>query len=157
MTFHPDHKPRKKRKKKPSPLKRAYIKPKPFAHRVAQANEMRIRAVKKYNKAKAKRYAPTGERKIFEQIWNERKRESFISKTPLGKFAYPYMFLHVLAKAKNKYPKFKLYKKNIVLGTWEEHHKWDKGSREELKKDPNWKKMFELEEELKQEYKNLPK
>jgi len=64
-------------------------------------------------------------------------------------------FMHVLSKALNKYPHFKTYPKNIVFATDEVHTKWDHGSREELKKDPAFDKLFALEAELKLEYEAL--
>lgn len=104
-----------------------------------------------------KKVVATGEGNLFEWIWNERKHVSFINGEPLGNEACSFMFMHVLSKAQNKYPLFKLYPKNIVLGTWEQHDMWDKGLRSDLKDLPEWKKMFDLESELKKEYSKLKK
>ncbi len=96
----------------------------------------------------------TGEKEVFEKIWNERPHESFIN----GQRIYVFNvrnFGHVLPKAQNKYPKFKLYDKCIQLLTFEQHDAWDNGIREELRLLPEWNKMFELEAELLLEYKIL--
>ena len=70
---------------------------------------------------------------------------------------------HVLAKGQNKYPAFKLFDKNIVLLTKEEHHLFDNGTDLGRKKYANelldsgiivhWEKIFTLAEILKDEYK----
>lgn len=125
-----DPKPERKEKPSPKPLKRVALK---------------------------KKKVVTGEGNLFEWIWNERKHVSFINGEPLGNDAMPFMFLHVLPKAQNKFPLFKLYPKNIVLGTWEQHDLWDNGLRSDLKLLPEWKAMFQLEAELKREYSKLKK
>lgn len=98
---------------------------------------------------------PTGEILLFESIWNTRRHESFLNKEPLGDSLDVKFFAHVLPKAQNKYPKFKLYDKNIVLLTWDQHHFWDNGIRSDLMKLPEWSKLFDLEAELKKEYEML--
>ncbi len=97
---------------------------------------------------------PTGELEIFKQIWEERPHESFINGEPLYVFDVS-NFAHVLPKAENRFPKFKLYANGIRLLTRTQHDQWDKGSREELRLLPEWDKMFELEAELIIEYNNL--
>ena len=67
----------------------------------------------------------------------------------------PANFAHILAKGQSKFPLFKLYEKNIMLMTFEEHDAWDNGSIEKLKADPRWQKVFQLREELIEEYKSL--
>ncbi len=67
---------------------------------------------------------PTGEKEVFEMLWNERPHKSQITGEPIHE-AVPTNFLHVLAKGKNRYPKFKLLKENIIIGTDEDHHFWD--------------------------------
>lgn len=127
--FRPDPKPEPKQKKQRKPLKRTPI---------------------KYRKK------PTGEREIFIQIANERGRKSEIS----GKYIHPLgpeNFMHVLAKGQNKFPKFKLYKKNIRIVTADEHQEYDHGSQEKLRKLTEWKWIFELRDELIEEYKNYHK
>lgn len=90
---------------------------------------------------------PTGEAPVFKRIVETRPHRSFINGEPIKEF-YSWNFLHVLPKAQNKFPEFKTYEKNIVLGTHRQHDLWDKGSREELRKLPEWNKMFALEAEL---------
>jgi hypothetical protein len=94
----------------------------------------------------------TGEKELFEDIATEREWVDFVTGEPLRQLT-PTQFLHVLPKALNKYPLFKLYKKNIVLGSDETHFKWDNAPRSELRKDPQFDKLFALEEELIEEYK----
>lgn len=114
-------------KKKPKPLKRTPLK-----------------------KVKKK----TGESEVFAEIAAEREWICFVSGETLRELK-PTQFAHVLPKALNRYPKFKLHKPNIVLLSDWAHYQWDFGIRYELKKDPRWDKMFKLEEQLKQEYKQL--
>ena len=95
---------------------------------------------------------PTGELPVMKRIWaSTKEHKSFISDEPIKKFHVRNM-AHVISKAKNKYPEFKLYVPNIRILTWKEHDQWDNGVREDLKKLPEWNKMFELEEKLKLEY-----
>lgn len=96
------------------------------------------------------RRKPTGEKEVFDDIWNERPHVSQISDEPITE-AMPINFLHVLPKAQNKYPKLKLDKQNIVLGTADEHYTWDH-RRKTILNDPKWKWMFELEATLKAKY-----
>lgn len=116
-----------KPKKQPKPLKRTPIK---------------------------KKFKVTGEKELFEEIAIEREWVDFVTGEKLWQLT-PTQFIHVLPKALNRYPLFKLYKKNIVLGSNETHFKWDKVPRSELRKDPQFDKMFALEEELKKEYLEL--
>lgn len=96
----------------------------------------------------------TGEKEVFEEIAEEREWVCFVSGKNLMELTAT-QFMHVLPKALNKYPLFKLYKPNIQLATNEVHFKWDHTPRSELKKDPRFDKLFELEEKLKEEYKLL--
>jgi hypothetical protein len=104
---------------------------------------------------------PTGEAALFEAIWSTRKHVSFISNQPLdmyrGTDLWYNLFAHVLEKAQNRYPKFKLYDKNIVLLTPREHDLYDKGTAEQRAKyaeetGADWNKLFELRKELIEEY-----
>jgi hypothetical protein len=94
---------------------------------------------------------PTGEKEVFESIWKERPHKSQIGGEKIEE-GTPSNFLHVIPKAKNKYPEYKLLKQNIVIGTWKEHHLWD-NDRGKIKDDPKWKFMFELEKQLLEMYK----
>lgn len=98
----------------------------------------------------------TGELQMFEVIWDNMgmKHKSFISGEEIKVFNVR-NFAHVLPKAQNRYPKFKLNPENVVLLTYDEHFLWDNGSREKLRHLPEWKKMFELEAELKKQYEEL--
>lgn len=96
----------------------------------------------------------TGEAEIFAEIAEEREWKCFVSDKNLMELTAT-QFMHVLPKALNKYPLFKLYKKNIQLAADEIHYAWDFKPRSELRKDPRFDKLFALEEELKQEYKLL--
>lgn len=129
MTFNPQPKQGAKPKKEKKPLKRTAIK---------------------------KKFKATGEAQLFEEIAEEREWICFVTNATLFMLT-PTSFMHVLPKALNKYPKFKLYKKNIVLSADDIHYKWDFTLRSELKKDPRFDKLFALEAELKEEYKNITK
>ena len=99
---------------------------------------------------------PTGEKEVFEEIAVEREWACFVTGKYLNELKAS-QFAHVLPKALNKYPLFKLYKKNIVILSDEAHYAWDFKPRSELKKDKNFDKLFELEQELKDEYEEFKK
>lgn len=116
---------------------------------------------KRLDKGKAFK-PPTGEKEVFEMIWGEREHVSFLSGEPLSAYeghdSWFSLFAHVLSKAQNKYPRYKLYKKNIILLTPFEHHLLDHGNSDQRKKYAeetkcDWSTIFNLEEELKDEYK----
>jgi len=117
-------------------------------------------AKKKSAGKKASRYVfkrqPTGESEVFESIAETRDWVCFVTGERLNELT-PTQFMHVLPKALNKYPKFKLYEKNIVLASNDTHFKWDHTSRSELRKDPRFNALFDLEEQLKEEYKTITK
>lgn len=96
----------------------------------------------------------TGEAELFRQIWEESDKRCYVCKKPIL-FPTASNFMHVLAKALNKYPLFKLKKENIVLGCHDSesscHHRYDKAPRSTLT-EPMWLPLFELEEKLKKEY-----
>lgn len=104
--------------------------------------------VKKWKNNAAKKYKPTGEKAIFEEIWNERPHRSYVSGKPIKSFSVA-NFSHILSK--KQFPRFRLNKDNIVLKTFEEHQKWE-FEKYKLKDLPEWQKIFELEEKLKQQY-----
>jgi hypothetical protein len=56
---------------------------------------------------------------FFKEIWNERKHESELSGTYLGKEAMSTFFHHILPK--EKYPQVAYDKSNIILLTLDEH------------------------------------
>ncbi|MCK4666402.1 hypothetical protein KAU33_06620 [Candidatus Dependentiae bacterium] len=93
------------------------------------------------------------ELKMFRVIWNTQPHISFISGKPLHNFDMK-CFIHVLAKGLNKYPHFRYYQKNVVLGTWEEHLLFDQGTKEQRDDyDGDFEPLYKLAEELKKEYK----
>jgi hypothetical protein len=94
----------------------------------------------------------TGEKWVFEMIWKERPHKSQIGGERISE-AKAINFIHVLAKGQNKYPEFKLFKQNIVLGTEEEHHIWDNARHLAVGKE--WDMMYGLEEILKEKYKEF--
>jgi len=109
---------------------------------------------------------PTGEGVVFDQLINERDHVSYISGIEIefidGVINHCNC-AHVLPKAQNKYPRFKLYKKNIRFLTRFEHHLFDNGTiaqrekyKDEMLRDyglvVDWGKLYELADELKEEY-----
>lgn len=126
MKFNPQPKKGMPEKKKPKPLKRTPLK-----------------------KVKKK----TGEKEVFESIAESREWVCFVTGEKLYELKAS-QFAHVLSKAPNKYPKFKLLDRNIVLLSDWAHRKWDFSPRSELT-EPIWDKMKALESVLKTEYKLL--
>lgn len=109
----------------------------------------RIKTILKRSNKSGKR--STGEKVLFEAIWNSRPRKSFLTGEPLGNDAYAWFFFHILPKG--KYPKFRLYDKNIILMTQQQHNDWHSKTRAQLlEKDPRWSKVFDLYDELLEEY-----
>lgn len=103
----------------------------------------------------------TGEAVMFTEIWEDLEpedRKSFITghRFPEPYVMRTYYFAHVLGKG--AYPEFRLKKENIVLLTWEQHKMWDT-ARFKIRENKHlmqlWKKMFDLEEKLIEEYKNI--
>ena len=120
----------------PSPMVRKPIKKKPIQYRRKR----------------------TGEAEVFEEIWNALEEKiCFVCGRQIGEPSAS-NFAHILPKALNKYPLFKLNPDNIKLFCHDSysscHHRFDKEPRSTLK-EPMWKKVFELEEKLKEEYKTL--
>jgi len=106
---------------------------------------------------------------LFKKIWQLSEKKSFVSNLFLRDFigtAYEFnLFAHVLPKALNKYQHFRLYAKNIVLLSPQEHHLWDNGTKElrnkyaeEMKEKSkgkiivSWDKLEKYAELLQQEY-----
>lgn len=96
----------------------------------------------------------TGQAEIFAEIAEEREWICFVTQKSLMELTAT-QFMHVLPKALNKYPLFKLHKPNIQLATNEIHYLWDHTPLSELRKDRRFDKLFALEEQLKNEYKLL--
>ena len=101
------------------------------------------------------RWGFTTEMEVYEHIWLERPHASFISGQPISRPS-PKNFLHVLPKALDKYPHFRLNPDNIILGTWDEHDLLDAGTEAKRSDYPgDWNAVRLLEEQLKQEYETL--
>lgn len=69
---------------------------------------------------------PTGELKVFLEIWRERKKVSELSGKKLLYLGHPqwiFQFLHVLPKG--KFPSMRLEKENIMLALPDEHSRQD--------------------------------
>lgn len=105
--------------------------------------------IKKKRKPLQRRRKSTGEAEVYKEIIQERGPFSQISGKELYGDLNSWWFSHVLSKG--AYPAFRLYKKNIILKTPEEHHLWET-QKHKLRELPEWKWVFDLEEELKQEY-----
>lgn len=123
------------------------------ANRVGKRHDKNRSFVQKNRKTFFKPKKGTGEKEIFEEIAAEREWVCFVTQKNLMELTAT-QFGHVLPKALNKYPLFKLHKPNIQLFSNEIHYRWDHMPRSTLV-EPMWKKLFELEAELKEEYKNL--
>lgn len=112
---------------------------------------------------KPKRPRNTGEAEVFKQIAQERPHVCFVTGQPIRQLTVS-CFAHVLSKAQNKYPRFKLYKKNIRLVLPEVHHLIDHGSSDQRQRykekmatkgvTVDWDGYFALYEELLNEYKS---
>lgn len=107
---------------------------------------------------------------MFNILWRHLPRKSFVSGLPLKMFPHKHplwynLFAHVLSKAKNRYPHFKLYFKNIVFLTPHEHFLYDQGTgaariqyaleveeRSRGKSTVDWARLDILREDLKEEY-----
>lgn len=100
----------------------------------------------------------TGEKEVFESIWNALEEKTcFVCGRQIGEPSAS-NFGHCIPKALNKYPLFKLNPENIKLLCHDSynscHHRWDHTPRSSLK-ESMWKKMFDLEKKLIEDYKNL--
>lgn len=121
------------------------------ARREQQESNGTIKPLKRLSRHKK----PTGEKVLFEVIWNTRPRVSFLDGKPLGECAYAWTFAHCLRKAKGHFPEFKLYDKNIMLLTKRQHELFDDHVRTPdflIEKDHRWQKIFDLRDELLMEY-----
>jgi len=100
---------------------------------------------------------------IFREKWANEDHVSFLSGRPIliteGTDLWFSIWAHVLSKAQNKYPAYKLFAKDIVMLLPEEHTLWDCGTMAQRAKyadkyNCSWNKMFSLSEELKENYPN---
>lgn len=92
------------------------------------------------------------EMSLFDRIYAERGGVSQISGKKLpekGDSRYHWCFSHILTKG--AYPKFKLKPENIKLVTPEEHILWE-NYKWKVRELPEWKWVFDMQEQLKQQY-----
>lgn len=105
------------------------------------------------NGLKQKAKEPTGELKLFKEIFIERKGICQITGDKIE--FHPMCFMHILSKG--SHPSLRLIKKNIYMVIPEIHDLYDNGSMEHLlSMYPKAKIIYELKEELKIEA-NKPK
>ena len=107
------------------------------------------RAVGCIKKAKKKE---TGELEVFREIFKERGGRSEISGAPLypeGHKLFHWQFMHVCPKSIHS--KLRLDKRNIMLGTVNEHL-LQTNQPHKTKDDPKWAKFWERYEELSERY-----
>jgi len=109
--------------------------------------EKKIKAKKPLSKYRK----PTGEKALFEEIWNERGPYSQINNEYLGEFNICF-FSHILPKG--KYPKFRLKKQNVIIKSFDQHFSWEH-QKSTLINNPEWKWIFELQDSLKKQYAEL--
>lgn len=126
----------------------AYQKEKDYAKVVFPPKNEKLKLIPKF------KLIPLKESEVFEQIWNESDKTSFVTgkllSDPIN--ARAWYFSHVLPKGKAKYPMFKYYKPNIVLKEFNEHEIWEY-KQSSIIDNPLWKHVFELKEKLIEEYK----
>ena len=98
----------------------------------------------------------TGEKALFQSIAMHLDGHSrcFVCNTKIPLLTH-HNFAHVLPKG--KYPLFRLNKENIAILCYNYdgtgcHTKWDFSPRSELKLNPNFDKLFDLERNLKEKY-----
>jgi hypothetical protein len=100
-------------------------------------------------KGLSKPKGPTGELVVMKEVYLERKGVCQVTGQKIE--FHPKNCLHVLSKG--AYPRFRLYKKNIVLAIDDVHDLYDNSSREFLlSKYPKAKLIYDLKDELRIEY-----
>lgn len=119
-----------------------------WAHGLCKVCSMKSKPIKIQTKAKS----PTGEKALFDEIWDSRPHVSYVSGISLEKYygtkLYPNLFSHCLPKG--KYPEHRLNPDNIVMVSPQEHLDWHSLAKDKLlEKNPNWQKVFDLCESLK--------
>jgi hypothetical protein len=97
---------------------------------------------------------------LFRYIWETQPHYSYISGIPIREPS-PANFAHVLSKALNRHPHFRLNPNNIILATMEEHSLIDQGTvltRERYCKrikSASFKPFYQKQEGLIREYNSL--
>lgn len=94
-------------------------------------------------------FKATGEAILFKTLISTRKHLDFITGLPIENIGYVNCH-HVLGKA--AYPKYRLFDKNIVFLSDENHYAVHNIARSELEKDEQWKLYFEYFDKLKELY-----
>ena len=89
----------------------------------------------------------TGELELFLELWDERPHVCQVSGDYLPEFSVGCM-AHCLTKG--AYGSMRLNKKNIIFMRYDLHHMYDHQT-DKAKKDPRFKWVFELAEELRSE------
>ena len=118
----------------------------------------RLERAKVYLKKKKSLKSSLSQIDVFNQIWEEREPYCFITGIYLGSKEYllsinkfHFVFHHVLRKG--NYPRFKLYKQNIIMVSPDVHFNIEtKGLIELSTHDKRYEKLKLLYEKLKQEY-----
>lgn len=107
---------------------------------------------KKEKKKKVYKAKNTFQLALFKEIWNEREHVSELSGDKINMFDV-FCFHHILTKA--AYPKFLLFKSNIIILTRAEHRMVHDHSFEDLiKKDIRWAEIERRYNILKTMYNN---
>lgn len=106
----------------------------------------------KVNKQYKYKKKPTGELEVFKKIWDERGPYSQVSGQYLGEFNICH-FAHIIPKAKNKYPHFKLNPENICLMTFDEHFLYD--NQNHKCNTDEWIWVHDIKDKLKEQYLQL--
>lgn len=92
---------------------------------------------------------------FFLKIWHERPHYSYVSGVFLGHEPMTYFFSHVLSRG--AHPEASTDPDNIVFMTLQEHSDWE-FNRHKVKDKPEWKKVFDLRDQLIEKHqKNLQK
>lgn len=107
--------------------------------------------VQRSKKILVRKKTRTGEAEAFRAILEERGPYSQISGQYLGEGFNPWWFSHIVPKSIA--PGLRLDPRNIILKTPNEHTLWE-NHKHKIRDDPKWKWVFELAEQLKQEYNN---
>jgi hypothetical protein len=83
---------------------------------------------------------------FFKEIWAEREHKCQVTGVELGDEFNVVFFSHILTKG--SYPRFRHYKKNLILMSFQDHQDWEFTDR----KHPKWNPWRDLAEELIIEY-----
>jgi len=109
--------------------------------------------MQKTSKKPKQRKGKTGEKDVFENIWEQRKHVSQLSGKPLypkGHEFWHWQFAHLLSKG--AYPSLRHDERNILLVTPKEHERLDGGDKTKLLESNNAEWVEDWIEQLKREY-----